>query len=66
MTNNDDKEMYLTLLKECLLDNIYGSHILQAQRYEDFGKLGTIADKYLVDNGHYFPKRAHTMIGRKR
>jgi hypothetical protein len=48
--------MYLELLKNCLLDNIYGSH-----HHDD-----RIAHETEVENGTYWPKRAHTMIGMKR
>ena len=48
--------MYLQLLKNCLLDNIYNSQ--------------SILDEYATNeqilNGTYTPKRAHTMIGMKR
>lgn len=42
--------MYLSLLKECLLDNIYGSHIMEIVRVEDIGKIGQTADKTLINN----------------
>ena len=58
--------MYVSLLKECLLDNIYGSHIMEIGREEDIGKKGQLADTTIIDNGEYFPMRAHTMMGRKR
>jgi O-methyltransferase len=49
--------MYIELLKKVLLDSIYGSHVL--------GK-GVSAPSYAVENGTYWPQRAHTMIGMKR
>lgn len=45
------KELYLDLMKRCLLDTIYGEYPI------DHGK---------VKNGLYWPQRAHTMIGLKR
>ena len=48
--------MYLNLLKNCLLDNIYNSIAIEGQN----------ATKEQVENGTYWPKRAHTMIGLKR
>ena len=49
--------MYIELLKKTLLDSIYGSHVL--------GK-GVAASSHAVENGTYWPERAHTMIGMKR
>ncbi len=50
--------MYLKLLKNCLLDNIYNS--------TEHGNEGRKATKFQIENGTYWPKRAHTMIGMKR
>lgn len=58
--------MYIKLLKNCLLDNIYGSEIMEIAKLEHMGKVGQLADDYMISNGCYFPKRAHTMIGMKR
>ena len=55
--------MYLALLKKCLLDDIYGSVI---EAWGSGGAKGTLATKHDVDNGTFWPLRAHTMIGRKR
>ena len=49
--------MYLDLLEKCLLDAIYSSNDLQN---------GNLASAEQIDNGTYFPARAHTMIGAKR
>jgi hypothetical protein len=58
--------MYIELLKNCLLDNIYSSEIMQVTKIEDIEKIGQDADIDMINNGYYFPKRAHTMIGMKR
>jgi hypothetical protein len=55
--------MYIELLKNCLLDNIYNSEIMQIAKIEDINKIGQNADEEMIINGSYFPKRAHTMIG---
>ena len=55
MTNLD---RYLWLLEETLLDNIYGSNHLEYPNQP--------ADFHQVENGTYWPLRAHTMLGRKR
>lgn len=54
--------MYLPLLKKCLLDDIYGSVV------EAWGTTprGSVASSYEVENGTFWPLRAHTMIGGKR
>lgn len=54
------QQLYTSLLKQCLLDNIYGSHDLQ------WGKGNAPASADQVSNGNYWPARAHTMIGEKR
>lgn len=48
--------MYVELLKKSLLDSIYGSTDVK----------GRAASVYAVDNGEYWPARAHTMVGMKR
>lgn len=58
--------MYIEILKNCLLDNIYGSEIMQITKIEDISKIGKIADDEMINNGYFFPKRVHTMIGMKR
>lgn len=58
--------MYVELLKNCLLDNIYDSEIMEVAKIEDIDKIGKNADEDMINNGYYFPKRAHTMIGKKR
>lgn len=54
--------MYPELLKRCLLDTIYGSIV------EEWGTVpkGQLASEYDIQNGTFWPKRAHTMIGMKR
>ncbi|MBE9187212.1 tetratricopeptide repeat protein [Microcoleus sp. LEGE 07076] len=57
-------QRYLSLLKSCLLDDIYGSEVsVSSNRKERAGKKATASE---VENGRYWPSRAHTMIGRKR
>jgi hypothetical protein len=57
-------QRYLSLLKSCLLDDIYGSDV-SVYNYlkERAGKKATVSE---VENGTYWPSRAHTMIGRQR
>ena len=50
------KMAYLELIKNCLLDNIYGSNDYTGKQASDDS----------VQNGNYWPQRAHTMIGMKR
>jgi O-methyltransferase len=54
--------MYPELLKKCLLDAIYGSEVVA------WGTVpkGSNASDHDIQNGTYWPKRAHTMIGMKR
>jgi len=52
--------MYINLLKECLLDSIYGSIVIRGPNKNE------IASEDSINNGNYWPNRAHTMIGRKR
>jgi O-methyltransferase len=56
------QQMYLELLKKCLLDSIYGSEVVA------WGTVpkGSAASDHDIQNGTYWPKRAHTMIGMKR
>ncbi len=56
------KNLYLDLLKECLLDNIHKEQMWIGA----FGNIGNKATQREVDNGLYWPDRAHTMIGRHR
>ena len=55
----DLKDTYLDLLKNCLLDNVYGNQVL-------FGNSNQYATKKQIEEGIYWPARAHTMIGEKR
>src|SRR5579863_9316716 len=56
----DLKDTYLNLLKNCLLDNIYGKQKIVN------GGLNQYATKKQIEEGIYWPDRAHTMIGEKR
>ena len=53
--------MYIKLLKQCLLDNIYDSIVMGCGN-----NIGEKATNDQINNGTYWPKRAHTMIGEKR
>ena len=53
--------MYSSLLKKCVLDSIYGSLILNGDV-----NTGQKVGKMQVEDGTYWPDRAHTMIGEKR
>ncbi len=53
--------MYINLLKQCLLDNIYDSIVMGGGI-----NIGKKATNDQIINGTYWPKRAHTMIGEKR
>ena len=61
--------MYIELLKKCLLDCIYNP---TGSRVYTPGQLTNLSDKVvnvpmsIVEEGRYWPKRAHTMIGYKR
>ncbi len=55
-TTPDLKEMYLFLLRQSLLDNIYYPQ----------NCMGHFVNQAHVDEGRYWPARAHTMIGEKR
>ncbi len=55
----DPKKLYINLLKHCLLDNIYKNQM----RIDGIPKSVTEND---VENGLYWPDRAHTMVGLKR
>lgn len=52
----DAKADYLTLLRDSLLDRIYGSIGIDDS---------AVTEEYIIE-GAYHPKRAHTMIGEKR
>lgn len=57
-----NRELYLNLLKECLLDNIHGKQMNMGYH----GDIREKATKAQIDQGLYWPDRAHTMIGRHR
>jgi len=52
------RERYISLIEDVVLDNIYGSNHFAGGFRE--------ATKDEIDNGSYWPQRAHTMIGKKR
>ena len=54
--------MYLNLLKQCLLDNIYANQ----NHVNQLGNVVHKATEYQIQNGTYWPERAHTMIGALR
>ena len=53
--------MYIKLLQNCLLDSIYGSFVIRDMNGIPKDK-NKIASKFDIDNGTYWPNRAHTMI----
>jgi len=57
-------QLYINLLKKCLLDDIYAN---QKQLFQD-GQVDTESQvtRDAVVNGLYWPDRAHSMIGYKR
>ena len=52
------RERYLYLLRECLVDGIY--------KEDQVTLKGTSLPPDKVGEGFYFPKKAHTMLGRKK
>lgn len=59
---NKQINLYLTLIRECLLDNIY-----KQQRFlYSNNTIGNLIDPNSIEEGVVWPDRAHTMIGRKR
>lgn len=50
--------LYLNLLQECLLDNLYGQQ-------KDINSTKNVSQNE-IEKGLYWPDRAHTMVGRKR
>jgi len=56
--------MYIKLLKQCLLDNIYDSTVMGTMGCSS--NIGQKASKQQITDGTYWPTRAHTMIGEKR
>lgn len=50
--------IYINLLRECLLDNIYKNQKNLVNN--------SLASDNNIENGTHWPERAHTMIGRKR
>ncbi|MDC1287582.1 TylF/MycF family methyltransferase [Gammaproteobacteria bacterium] len=58
----------MNLIKSTLLDSIYGSQVSTEQSWGwgDGNRAGKAATPHEVQNGGYWPERAHTMIGGKR
>jgi hypothetical protein len=54
--------MYIELLKQCLLDNIYGSVVIGPPSVHNIGQVAT---EEQTTNGTVWPSRAHTMIGKR-
>lgn len=54
--------MYISLLKNCLLDNIYGSIVNDIWNQNK----GEVATDTQLEVGSFWPLRAHTMLGMKR
>lgn len=61
-SNKTLKSMYLDLLKNCLIDNVYKN---QKATNAD-GEIISCASQANIEEGDYWPNRAHTMIGLKR
>ncbi len=64
-SNPNNPSLYLDLLEAALLDTIYSSDVSESQHWnsERAGQAATDAE---IEEGHYWPARAHTMIGRRR
>ncbi len=65
MSKNRLANLYLDLLEDILLDNVYNSDVAIEQPWNP-ARAGKRATENEVKNGNYWPARAHTMIGRKR
>ncbi|MDA8554260.1 TylF/MycF family methyltransferase [Luminiphilus sp.] len=61
----NERTLYLDLLEKVLLDTIYGSHVAKSQHW-NAERAGHAATESEVNQGQYWPERAHTMIGRLR
>ena len=57
--------LYLDLLEAILLDTIYSSDVSESQHWNS-ARAGQQATDAEIEGGHYWPARAHTMIGRRR
>jgi len=60
-----DPSLYLDLLEAVLLDTIYSSDVSESQHW-NHDRAGQIATHAEIEEGQYWPARAHTMIGRRR
>lgn len=60
-----ERELYLDLLEATLLDTVYGSFVSNDQHW-NADRAGKPALESEIDEGQYWPARAHTMLGRKR
>lgn len=62
--NSSGYKRYINLIKSCLRDDIYGSDVsIHSHQKTRAGKKATPSE---LEDGSYWPSRAHTMIGRKR
>jgi len=59
------RDQYLNLLEKSLLDIIYSPQVSESQSW-DAERAGQQASEAEIEEGKYWPARAHTMIGRKR
>lgn len=57
--------LYLDLLEAVLLDTIYSSDVSESQHWNS-SRAGEVATDTEIEQGQYWPARAHTMIGRRR
>lgn len=64
-SNSNDSSLYLDLLEAALLDTIYSSDVSESQHWNS-ARAGQQATDAEIEGGHYWPARAHTMIGRHR
>lgn len=61
----NNPSLYLDLLEAVLLDAVYSSDVSQSQHWNK-GRAGETATDSEIEEGQYWPARAHTMIGRRR
>lgn len=54
--------LYIELLKSCLLDSVYGDQ----KNIDHEGRPTRAATQAEIEEGRYWPNRAHTMVGKKR
>lgn len=61
----NNPSLYLDLLESVLLDTIYASDVSESQHWNQ-DRAGQTATDREIEEGQYWPARAHTMIGRRR